>query len=52
VPFVLYVAAALRTTYSSSHPASWFKAVLLSAWAIGVLTVYRFILFFTTLYAT
>lgn len=52
VPFALYLYAALRRTYAESRLLTLVKAAVLSAWAAGVLTIYRFILFFTTFWAT
>ncbi|MEO8481704.1 MAG: hypothetical protein ABI634_05800 [Acidobacteriota bacterium] len=51
-PFALYLLAAVRRVYAESRAVTLFKTALLSAWAVGVLTIYRFILFFTTFYAT
>jgi uncharacterized protein DUF3667 len=51
-PFALYLFAALRRTYAESRYLTLLKASLLSVWAVAALTLYRFILFFTTLYAT
>jgi hypothetical protein len=52
IPFAVYLFAALRRTYAESGLLTLPKAALLSGWAVAVLTIYRFILFFTTLYAT
>jgi hypothetical protein len=52
IPFALYLYAALKQTYAESRPVTVLKAAALSAWAVGVLTIYRLILFFTTFYAS
>jgi hypothetical protein len=38
--------------YGESGWRTAFKTVLLTGWAVAVLTAYRFILFFTSFYAT
>jgi hypothetical protein len=50
--FVAYLAAASRRVYTNVWPAAIAKAVLLTGWLTVCLTFYRFILFFTTFYAT
>jgi hypothetical protein len=52
VPFVIYLFAAAQRTYAESRWRTAFKTILLSGWTFAVLTAYRFILFFTTFYAT
>jgi hypothetical protein len=52
VPFMMYLFAASRRAYGDSWWRTAFKTLLLSAWTLAVLTAYRFILFFTTFYAT
>ncbi len=50
--FTAYLAAASRRGYADGWPTAIGKAVLLLVWLIACLTIYRFILFFTTFYAT
>ncbi len=50
--FIAYLAAASRRVYACAWPAALAKAVLLTGWLVACLTIYRFILFFTTFYAT
>jgi hypothetical protein len=52
LPFTIYLFAAGRCTYAESRGRSGIKALLLSGWTVAVLTAYRFLLFFTTFYAT
>jgi hypothetical protein len=52
LPFALYLLGALRRTYEESRVSTFIKAALLFFWAFGVLTIHRFVLLFTTLYAT
>jgi hypothetical protein len=52
LPFVIYLFAAARRTFGESPWRTAFKTVLLSGWTVAVLTTYRFILFFTSFYAT
>jgi hypothetical protein len=52
LPFAIYLFAAARRTYAESRWRTAFKTLLLFAWTVAVLTAYRFILFFTTFYAT
>jgi hypothetical protein len=51
LPFVIYLFAAARRTYAESGWRTAFKALVLTGWAIAVLTAYRFVLFFTSFYA-
>ena len=51
VPFAIYLFLAARRTYGESSLRTFLKSVALTAWSMGVLTIYRFILFFTTLHA-
>ncbi len=50
--FIAYLATASRRSYADGWRASIAKAVLLIGWLAVCLTIYRFILFFTTFYAT
>jgi hypothetical protein len=50
--FVAYVATASRRVYADGLPAAIAKTILLTGWLAVCLTIYRFILFFTTFYAT
>jgi hypothetical protein len=52
LPFVLYLFAALGRMYAESRWRTALKTLLLSGWAVAVLTAYRFVLFFTSFYAT
>jgi Protein of unknown function (DUF3667) len=52
LPFVAYLFAAARRTYGESRWRTACKTVLLSGWVLAVLTAYRFVLFFTSFYAT
>jgi hypothetical protein len=52
LPFVVYLFAAARRTYAESPWQTAVKTLLLSGWAVAVLTAYRFVLFFTSFYAT
>jgi hypothetical protein len=52
LPFVIYLFAAAQRMYAESRWRTVFKALLLSGWAVAVLTAYRFVLFFTSFYAT
>ena len=52
LPFAMYLFAAARRTYAESRWRTAFKTLLLSGWAVAVLTAYRFVLFFTSFYAT
>jgi len=52
VPFAIYLFVAARRTYAESTLRTLIKTAALTAWAVAVLTIYRFILFFTTFYAT
>jgi hypothetical protein len=47
-----YVTTASRRVYANRWPAAIAKVVLLTFWLAVCLTIYRFILFFTTFYAT
>jgi hypothetical protein len=50
--FIAYLTAASRHVYGGSWPATLIKAIVLTGWLAACLTIYRFILFFTTFYAT
>jgi len=50
--FIAHLATASRRSYAGGWRASIAKAVLLIGWLAVCLTIYRFILFFTTFYAT
>ena len=52
LPFVFYLFAAARRTYAESRWQTAFKTLLLTGWVFAVLTAYRFVLFFTSFYAT
>jgi hypothetical protein len=52
LPFVMYLFAAARRTYAESRWRTAFKTFLLWGYAVAVLTAYRFVLFFTSFYAT
>src|SRR4051812_20095906 len=50
--FTAYLATASRRSYADGWPAASGKSVLLAGWLTVCLTIHRFILFFTTFYAT
>ena len=50
--FIAYCATAARRSYADGWPAAIAKAVVLIGWLPVCLTIYRFVLFFTTFYAT
>jgi hypothetical protein len=50
-PFAIYLYVSAGQTYGESRLRTLIKSAALTGWAIAVLTIYRFILFFTTLYA-
>lgn len=52
VGFAVHLAAASRCAYADGWPAAIGKSLLLVGWLAVCLTIYRFILFFTTFYAT
>jgi hypothetical protein len=52
LPFMIYLFAAARRTFAESRWRTAFKTLLLSGWTVAVLTAYRFVLFFTSFYAT
>ena len=52
LPFVIHLFAAARRTYAEPAAQTVLKTVLLTGWVIAVLTAYRFVLFWTTFYAT
>ncbi len=52
LPFMIYLFAAGRRTYAESLGRTAVKTLLLAGWTVAVLTAYRFLLFFTTFYAT
>jgi hypothetical protein len=52
LPFVIYLFAAARGTYAESRSRTALKTLVLSGWILAVLTAYRFVLFFTSFYAT
>ena len=52
LPIFLYSYFAARRTYGETRSLTAVKSVGLAFWLAGVLTVYRFILFFSTFYAT
>ena len=52
IGFTAYLATASRRVYADNWPVAVAKAVLLIGWLAICLTMYRFVLFFTTFYAT
>jgi hypothetical protein len=50
--FAAHLATASRRAYADGWPAAIGKSLLLVGWLAVCLTIYRFILFFTTFYAT
>ena len=52
VPFAVYLFFAARRTYGESKALAWLKSAVLIVALVLVMTVYRFILFFTTFLAT
>ncbi len=52
VPFGVYLFLAARRTYGESNALTWLKSAVLTAALLLVMTIYRFILFFTTFVAT
>ena len=50
--FIAYFATASGRVYADGWHAAIAKAVLMIGWLIVCLTIYRFILFFTTFYTT
>lgn len=52
LPFAVYLFASGRRLVQESPWQTALKTLLLTGWAMVVLTAYRFILFFTTFYAT
>jgi len=51
LPFTIYLFFAARRLYRESTAPTLIKSVALTGWALAVLTIYRFVLFFTTFYA-
>jgi hypothetical protein len=52
VPFTVYLYLANRRFITGSRSITWIKSVLMMLSYLGIITIYRFILFFTTFYAT
>jgi hypothetical protein len=52
VPFTIHLYFANRRFFNESRSVTWIKSILLMLSSLGIITVYRFILFFTTFYAT
>jgi hypothetical protein len=52
VPFMIYLYFANRRFFHESRSITWFKSILMVLSYLGIITVYRFILFFATFYAT
>jgi hypothetical protein len=52
LPFVIDLFTAAQRMYAESRWRTAFKTLLLSGWILAVLTAYRFVLFFTSFYAT
>jgi hypothetical protein len=50
--FAIYLYLASRRVYGGRPAITMLKTAILSGWLFAVLTIYRFILFFTTFYAT
>src|SRR3954469_15084471 len=50
--FMVYLATAFRRSYTDGWPAAIGKSALLAGWLTVCLTIHRFLLFFTTFYAT
>jgi hypothetical protein len=50
--FIVYLVTASARVYADGPKAATAKAVLLIGWLVVCLTIYRFILFFTTFYTT
>jgi hypothetical protein len=50
--FAIYLYLASRRAYGGRPAVTMLKTAILSGWLFAVLTIYRFILFFTTFYAT
>jgi hypothetical protein len=51
LPFTIYLFFAGRRVYREKNVPTLIKSVALTGWALAVLTIYRFVLFFTTFYA-
>jgi len=52
VPFTIHLYFVNRRFFNESRSMTWIKSILLMLSYLGIITVYRFILFFTTFYAT
>jgi hypothetical protein len=52
VPFTIHLYFANRRFFNESLSMTWIKSILLMLSYLGIITAYRFILFFTTFYAT
>ncbi len=52
IGFIAHVAVASRHVYANGWPSALTTTLLLVGWWVVCLTIYRFILFFTTFYAT
>ena len=52
VPFAIYMFVAARGAYGESTLRTLIKSLALTGWAFAVLSIYRFILFFATFYAS
>ena len=52
VPFTIHLYFANRRFFNESRSMTWIKSILLMLSYLGIITVYRFILFFTTFYTT
>ena len=52
VPFTVYLYFATRRFFMEPRSLTWIKSLLMMLSYLGIITVYRFILFFTTFYAS
>lgn len=52
IPFTVYLYFADRRFFGESRSITWIKSILIVLSYLGIITAYRFILFFTTFYAT
>ena len=52
VPFAIYLYFANRRFFAESRSITWLKSILMVLSYLGIITAYRFILFFVTYYAT
>lgn len=52
IPFTVYLYFANRRFFTEPRSLTWIKSILMLLSYLGIITVYRFILFFTTFYAS